>query len=586
MKSPLDLQTSEKSSFFTFSLIVVTIVLIISFIMAVISYFNAIEDSKKDVYLSATRIDYSLSTFFDEIQPLMLYVGKRIASNEEKDIPTIWRLMKDVLSRTKNTHSQWAWPAFAWLNSENQFGVESNYGIISTHFDYSMLRKYVKASRENPWELHFVDSPLLDIPANYLSLQGGLGVVDSQGNYLGTLNVSFDINELVYRIRQAAEMPSIEFVLYNADSTVILSSLPAEELSSMQNTFVSLVGEIQLTYLDEGLFKKWGFPFSNIAYAKKISGYPFTIITFIRSPTFIGKYFNALYPHFLEIFGMGSVCLLLLYLFWRSIRRKNQELKETKHKLENAISLARASNDAKEEFLRCTNNELMIPLNGMANNTNLLLKNLKNEIDVALVLEKQISLLEGILDHALDFKNLTNNSLDLKLIDLQSTIEECLVILSKAAFDKSIVFSINIEPSLPKLKGDIIKLKRVFVGLLIRAIKYSSNKQKIEISAVQEMKEHELQVTVVIKDHGFGLTEKMVENLETNLDHGQGKEFLEIDFPQIERLIKMHHGTVIRQSNPGKGTIFTLSFPVLDFTALPKENARSGLNILLFSPDA
>lgn len=573
-----------KNNYFVFSLLVVVIVIFISAIMAVMTYSTVIQETQLELQLSAQRVEHSLSSFFDEIQSLMLYVGKRIANSETKDSHVIWEQMKDVLGRRKWPQKQWAWPAFAWLDSEDQFRVESNYGIITTHFDFSYsIRKYVKASRENPWMLNFVDSPGADIPAYNMALFGGLGVIDRQGNYMGTLNVGFDLSELAQRIHMALEIPAIEFVMYNKKRALILSSIPDNVLSAMEHYFFPIVGKTQLTGQDEELLNGWKDSFLTMAYARKISGYPFTVITYMQPSMFMKKYYDALILHLLEIAGMGLFCLLLLHFFWKRIRKKNLELKETKNKLERTLSLAKASDDAKEEFLRCTNNELMIPLNGMTNNVSTLLKNLKSETDVELVTDKQIALLDGILDYALDFKNLTNNIVDLKEVDLQSIIEECTIIVSKAAFEKSIAFEIKIDPDLPKLKADTVKIKQIFVGLFTRAIRYSSQKQKIEISASKEAKEGRAFVRVTIRDGGFGLSDEMIDNLEQNLNGVHEKDYMEMKFTEAERLMELHHGMFASMPHPGKGTVVTLFFPLFNPNTFTIKNPDHAANVLQIS---
>lgn len=547
-----------KNSYLLFSLLVILILAGISLIISRMTHQAIFQEAYKNLQTESNRIGDALSSIFSEVQTLMVFTGKRISRDNAQDYQLVWKQIHEVLGRRPPYSKSWDLPSFGWLNSENQLVVSSLHGIILNPHDLSM-RRYTKEGRQLPWKLHFAP-PAYGIPMNRWALTGGIGITDETGKFLGVLALSFDIADLTARIKQVLANTSMEFAVFDLEQNLIITSAADYNFSVFENAFFPFLEKNQQQSFEVvAKNKKDILAMANIT---PLSDYPFSIITYIENEILEREWMHIMTIHLIEVIGIGIFYLLLLYFLWKRICRKNKELDQTKKNLEDVLLLAKSSDAAKEEFLRCINNEPMVPLNAIVNHVDALLKNLNHKMDTELAWERQVELLEEILNHGLAFKNLTNNILDIKKIDLKKVLEECVIIQSKSAFDKSIKITLEVSDNVSTMHADELKIKQMLVGWLSRAIKYSPPKGTIQIQVTEEAREEKLYIKIIVKDEGFGLSDEMISRLSERLESlHETIDPTEMDFVSIERLVHMHQGFCTMQSQPGRGTTITLFLP-------------------------
>lgn len=560
-----------KNSYVAFFLLVITIMLCIGWGLSWMTYKSLVQETSVELQIEANRIEHNLASHLDEIQSLMIYVGKRIAQEDGNDSQAIWEHMQDILGASQLSKKAWDWLSFSWTNEKNQGIVHNVYGILTKNPINLSVRKYIKTAHQIPWTLH-LDSPATGIPSGKWSLNGGVGIEDEKGNFVGTLAVSFDLADLTRRIKQVLTNSNIEFVVLNDKQKLVMNSTFDQSLEPL---FQTIAEKFQITMHPYHVIKNDN-PIA-MTYESHLSRFPLKIITYVKQEVLIREWKSLLIPHFLEILGIGLSCLLLLHIFWKRICKKNKELDVTKQKLEYVLALAKSSDAAKEEFLRCTNKEMMIPLSAIVNHIDILIKNLKHEMDIDLAWEKQIELLDEILNCALNFKNLTSNELDLGEVDLKTVIEECVIIHSKSAFEKNLIWSVDIPDGLPKLEADELKIKQIFVGLLSRAIKCSPALAKIEVIGSVQQIGREAYVKIIINDSGIRLSDELIHRISESLESMFEKaNQIDIEFPSIERLVHMHQGICHIEND--KGTSITLLFPVKQPSLIRAEKKKNSLS--------
>jgi len=121
-----------------------------------------------------------------------------------------------------------------------------------------------------------------------------------------------------------------------------------------------------------------------------------------------------------------------------------------------------------------------------------------------------------------------------------------------------------------KIMGDKLSLIELFVILLENAIKYSSKKSKIIITMNKEKQGalHSLWATVKIKDHGIGIKAldlPLIFNRFYRADTSRSKEKIDgygLGLSIAKQIIELHGGRIEVISRPGKGSEFTVKFPV------------------------
>lgn len=111
---------------------------------------------------------------------------------------------------------------------------------------------------------------------------------------------------------------------------------------------------------------------------------------------------------------------------------------------------------------------------------------------------------------------------------------------------------------LPPVKCYAGLLNQVFMNIMVNAIQSIENKGEIQIRTWHE----EGKVHISIRDNGKGIPQ---ENLQRIFNFGfstKGDKGMGIGLSMCQDIIRKHQGQILVDSEPGKGTAFTVSLPV------------------------
>lgn len=123
--------------------------------------------------------------------------------------------------------------------------------------------------------------------------------------------------------------------------------------------------------------------------------------------------------------------------------------------------------------------------------------------------------------------------------------------------DTGVEFTSRITQDLPEITADKVKLQEVFLNLLQNAKDAVASEGTIRLDASFSGNE----VKVLISDNGCGIPAEHLEDIfDTFVTYKSGGTGLGLAIAQ--RTIQAHHGAITVESNPGKGTCFTIILPV------------------------
>ncbi|WED20774.1 ATP-binding protein [Vibrio sp. JC009] len=118
----------------------------------------------------------------------------------------------------------------------------------------------------------------------------------------------------------------------------------------------------------------------------------------------------------------------------------------------------------------------------------------------------------------------------------------------------------NYESDTPKVYCQMMKISQVFMNLLVNASQAVGEQGHIEISIAPLDTE---QVQIKISDDGCGIDEKNIahifEPFFTTKPQGAGTG---LGLSVSDEIVRAHHGKIEVESEPDKGTTFTLTLPV------------------------
>jgi len=166
--------------------------------------------------------------------------------------------------------------------------------------------------------------------------------------------------------------------------------------------------------------------------------------------------------------------------------------------------------------------------------------------------------------------NLTNDILflqemDLVLPDFQSVnmvdvVDKILKKYETKAKSRGIIIKVRSGLNIPPIQGDESSLERAVTALVDNAIKFSPPNGSVEIRIIEQGNH----VKISVQDHGIGIDPQIrprifdrffhIEKVGVELYSGVG-----IGLSITRQVIRQHRGTLDVDSEPGKGSTFTIS---------------------------
>jgi PAS domain S-box-containing protein len=214
--------------------------------------------------------------------------------------------------------------------------------------------------------------------------------------------------------------------------------------------------------------------------------------------------------------------------------------------------------------------ELNQPLTGIRNfarNTYYMLKNRAGspeEIEGNLrLISEQVDRASKIIGQMREFTRQTEPHFT--NVDVNAIIRESVDFLTPQLKLDSINTALDLNPDIPKVAGDRIRLEQVFLNLITNARQAMAEEEQREltITSCREEQDNRAWVTVSIKDTGKGFEpqdkEKLFRPFYSTKKAGQGTGLgLSISLS----IINDHNGIITAQNSPGQGATFFIRLPV------------------------
>lgn len=280
-----------------------------------------------------------------------------------------------------------------------------------------------------------------------------------------------------------------------------------------------------------------------------------------------------------------------------------QRIKERTEALETAKLAAEKANDAKSTFLATMSHEIRTPMNGIIGTVDLLRKTELSTSQFRMtdtVRESSFSLLR-ILDDILDFSKIEAGKLELEKLPLSlaDIIEAVGRILVSVAYQRQIDLKLYIDPRIPDgLLGDPVRLRQILYNLAGNAIKFTETTPEktgvVVISA--ELLEQNLEFTQVklkVADNGRGMTQRQISYVFHPFNQAEGSVTRKfggtgLGLSICQRLTALMYGEIQVESEPGKGTEFSVRLPMRssDEISYLAKDSLADLVICLFTQDS
>jgi signal transduction histidine kinase len=240
------------------------------------------------------------------------------------------------------------------------------------------------------------------------------------------------------------------------------------------------------------------------------------------------------------------------------------------HEIEDKSRQLAEASQHKSQFLANMSHELRTPLNAILGYTELMADGAYGEpsekmLGILQRLEANGRHLLGLINDVLDLSKIEAGQLELELSDysVQDITQTVRSTLEPLAADKKLGFKVEVAPQLPSGRGDGRRLTQVLINLVGNAIKFTDAG---EVAIKAEANNGSFHVSV--RDTGPGISAadqaklfqefQQADNAITRKKGGTG-----LGLAISKRIIEMHGGRIWVESQPGQGSTFAFTLPVI-----------------------
>ncbi len=248
---------------------------------------------------------------------------------------------------------------------------------------------------------------------------------------------------------------------------------------------------------------------------------------------------------------------------------------ERTREADEARRFAEAANKAKSEFLSMMSHELRSPLNVIIGFSELMLAGMTGELTGAQQqnlkdIQNSGNRLLNLIDNILDLTRIETSSLMLERSPfvLKDVIAAAAALVREKAAKHAITVSLDVSEDVGTVTADERKMKQVMAHLIGNAVKFSPDGGAVQVTARRDSASGgatEL-ISISVRDSGVGIAPEDRERIfepfhQADASYTKRFEGAGIGLSLSKRLVELHGGTVRVESEPGRGSTFTVVIP-------------------------
>jgi signal transduction histidine kinase len=173
--------------------------------------------------------------------------------------------------------------------------------------------------------------------------------------------------------------------------------------------------------------------------------------------------------------------------------------------------------------------------------------------------------LTRLIENLLDFSRMEAGlrPYTLEPADIGALVQHVLGVMERQFTQGQFEVSATVAPGLPTIMADVVAVERAVENLLANAIKYSGDARRIDVTVTPAHGE----VVVRVRDYGIGIARREQRKIfrkfyRVHHELGGGPQGTGLGLAIVDHTMRGHGGYVGVESEPGRGSTFTLHFPV------------------------
>lgn len=241
----------------------------------------------------------------------------------------------------------------------------------------------------------------------------------------------------------------------------------------------------------------------------------------------------------------------VIEVFNQMLKDLNHNLKELDEANKEKEKLERLS--ALGEMASTVAHETKNPLNSIRIATSYLKKNFDGELltEFLTIIEEEVKRLNDISSNFLGFSRPA--PLQMETCNVNEIIRPTVELIRQEATEKNVEIVLLTDENIFPAQCDSSRIKQALLNLLVNALDVSKEGDTITVTSEQK----DGQISISVQDTGPGIDREEIDRIfkpfYTTKTRGSG-----LGLAIVDRVVKEHNGKLEVDSNPGKGTIFTV----------------------------
>lgn len=262
---------------------------------------------------------------------------------------------------------------------------------------------------------------------------------------------------------------------------------------------------------------------------------------------------------------------IMVMVISKDITEQVRQQREQTQALQDALMQAQHANTAKTTFLSNMSHDIRTPMNAIIGFSTIAVNHIDNK-------EKVMDCLQKVLASSNHLLSLINDILDMSRIEsgkVQIKEQECniseivhnlVTIIQPQVKAKQLeLFIDTLEVTNEDVIADPLKLNQVFINLLSNAVKYTPAEGMLSFRIIQKrtFRHGYGEYQFIVKDNGIGMSPEFVKHIFEPFEREftvtqSGIQGTGLGMAITKNIVEMMNGTINVESEPGKGSVFTV----------------------------
>lgn len=177
-------------------------------------------------------------------------------------------------------------------------------------------------------------------------------------------------------------------------------------------------------------------------------------------------------------------------------------------------------------------------------------------------MSKSVERMMRLVNQLLEFRKMQQGKLSLRLeqTEVIGFVQSIFFTFKEMAENKEMTYTFVPFAKHYDMYVDRGMLDKIVYNLLSNAFKYTQSRHRIEVRIVLNDEE---QLVISVIDNGIGISkEKQTKLFTPFMQSGFSRESIGIGLHLVQELVRVHHGKIWFEENPGGGSIFRVALPV------------------------